>query len=290
VRALLAGLALLAALPATAQSIALTFDDGLDPQAQPAATAWNGALLKALKDADVRSMILPTCAAAQSAAGLQLVRAWGEAGHRIANHTWSHQNFSSAAVTADAFIADVARCDQVLKTLPGWSPRLRFPYLKEGATAEKRDAMRRWMTANGYKPAPVSIDASDWYYSSRWTAHRRTHGERDDALYYDGLSRQVLGRSAKHVLLLHTNAINASFLPDVIAMFRAKGWQIISADEAFADPMYAMQPTHLPAGESILWALAKQAGVDGLRYPAEDGRYEEALLNTLESRAVQSVP
>lgn len=290
---------LLLSLTAGAQSIALTFDDGLDPRSQPEAAMWNRAILDALAKAGVSSMILPACRVTESPEGLALVKAWGSAGHRIANHTWAHQNLSSEKVTAEDFIADVERCDSILKALPGWSARLRFPYLKEGSTAQKRDALRHWMAANHYAPAPVSVDASDWYYSARWMSQRRAAGDRDDDLYrqaylahlldranyYDALGRTVLGRSPKHVLLLHTNAINAAFLGDVIAMFRDKGWKIISPEDAFSDPLYAMQPDYLPAGESILWALAKQAGREGLRYPAEDGKYEAGRLDAMEAGA-----
>lgn len=80
------------------------------------------------------------------------------------------------------------------------------------------------------------------------------------------------------MLLLHTNAINAAFLPDVIQAFKQQGWQLIDAKTAFNDPLYSMQNNTLPAGESILWALAKQQGVENLRYPAEDSVYEEPLL------------
>jgi hypothetical protein len=39
----------------------------------------------------------------------------------------------------------------------------------------------------------------------------------------------------------------------------------------------------LPAGESIVWSLAKEKGViaKSLRYPAEDGEYENARMNKL---------
>ncbi len=40
---------------------------------------------------------------------------------------------------------------------------------------------------------------------------------------------------------------------------------------------------HIPAGESLVWALARSSGKypDRLRYPAEDGDYEEAKMNQL---------
>ena len=296
---LLATLLLAQAAAAFSQSVALTFDDGLDPRSRPEAATWNASILDALAKGKVTLMILPACRNAESPEGLKLIQDWGQAGHFISNHTYSHWNLAGRDTTAEAFIADVEKCHAILSALPGWSPRLRFPYLKEGDTAQKRDALRHWMTKNGYRPAPVSIDASDWYYSDRFLQWRKEHSAADPDLYrqaylahlwdrakyYDDLSKQVLNRSARHVLLLHTNAINAQYLPEVIAMFRSKGWRIISPEEAFADPLYSMQPDTLPAGESILWALAKQGGAKGLRYPAEDGRYEKELLDSLESRA-----
>jgi hypothetical protein len=42
-----------------------------------------------------------------------------------------------------------------------------------------------------------------------------------------------------------------------------------------------MTPAVLPAGESILWSLAKQARVPHLRYPAEDDVYEKPILDKL---------
>lgn len=277
----------------------MTFDDGLNPHRQPEAVTWNASILDALAKANVTTMLLLACKNVESAEGLQLAAAWGRAGHSVANHTYSHQNLSKPEVSAEAFIADIEKCEKVLSAVPGSTARLRFPYLKEGDTAEKRDAVRRWMKKSGYRPAPVSIDASDWYYSTRFLEWRKAHPGSsvdlyrqaylahlwDRATYYDGLSKRVLGRSVKHVLMLHTNGINAAFLPDVISMFRSRGWTIVSPEDAFADPVYAMQPNTLPAGESILWALAKQAGIGALRYPAEDGEYEEALVDELESRA-----
>jgi hypothetical protein len=174
-------------------------------------------------------------------------------------------------------------------------PLLRFPYLKEGDTQDKRDGMRDWMREHGYKPAPVSIDTSDWYYNQRYLALqaagrsepvrrlRRAYVRHllERATYYDALAREVLGRSPTHVMLLHTNALNAAALPEVIEAFRNKGWHFVSARSAFEDPLYAMQPDTVPAGESIVWALAKQRGAEGLRYPAEDAAYERPILRKL---------
>jgi len=282
-------------LLSNSQTISFTFDDGLDPRVQANAAAWNEAILAALKNGGVRSMIFPAGKIVDSHEGLELVRRWGQAGHAVGNHTFSHTDFNSPDATVDGFAADVLRADQLLGDFPGWTRRLRFPYLKEGENSRKRDGMREWMMSHGYRPAPVSIDTSDWYYNQRFLKWRARHAGDDPgpirqaylahlwdrAQYYEGLGKATLGRSPAHVMLLHTSYINAEFLPDILDMFKAKGWKIVSPQDAFEDPLYAMSPQTIPAGESILWALSKQAGGSGLRYPAEDDVYEKPVLDAL---------
>ncbi|GAB2473918.1 hypothetical protein GCM10027082_26610 [Comamonas humi] len=273
-----------------AQTLSLTFDDGLNPNTQLEAKDWNARMLAHLKEAGITAMVFPSLARTGTGEGLALIADWSRAGHGVGNHTSTHR--SLAAIPLADFIHDVEQADQVLRHLPAWSPRLRFPYLKEGDTREKRDGIRAWMQTHGYRPAPVSIDASDWYYNQVYAAFagRGEHGKAarvkaayvahllDRATYYDGLARQVLGRSPAHVMLLHTSGLNAAALPEVIAAFRARGWTFVSPKAAFDDPLYAAQPSTLPAGESVIWALAKEKGIDGLRYPAEDSVYETPKL------------
>jgi peptidoglycan/xylan/chitin deacetylase (PgdA/CDA1 family) len=275
-----------------AQSLSLTFDDGLNPEAQPEAALWNARILEGLREARVTSMIFPALVRVGGPAGLALVADWARAGHAVGNHTSRHRSLGSPQLTLAEFITDVTEADTALRPLPGFTPRLRFPFLKEGNTAEKRDGFRTWMKANGYAPAPISIDASDWYYdqvyrtwvgqhnTARAEAVRRAYIAHllDRAGYYDALARRLLGRSPHHVLLLHTNAINAATLGELIAAFRARGWTLQDPLQAFRDPLYDLQPDTLPAGESIVWSLAKSRGEAGLRYPAEDSVYEEPIL------------
>lgn len=288
---------LLAAFQAKAQSVCLTFDDGPDmTQTEPVTPAKrNAALLKTLKEKRVSSILFVAGSRVDSKEGLGLVRAWGEAGHLIANHTYSHGFFPGAKWPLEAFEADTLKNEALLKDLPNFTRLFRFPFLKEGDTAEKRDGFRKFLKEHAYLVGCVSIDASDWYYDQRLRAWLTSHPKADPAVfkkpyldhlwgraqYYDALSTRVLGRSAKHVLLLHHNLVNALFIGDVIEMFRSKGWTLLGPQEAFADPVYAMQPDVLPAGESILWSLAKQKGLEGLRYPAEDDVYEKPILDKL---------
>jgi len=277
-----------------AQSIALTFDDGPDMADSTGmdAAQRNAAILRQLAAAHIKSILFVTRTDADPARNA-LIRAWGDAGHEIGNHTATHPDFDRLSL--EAFEQELLVCDAAIRDMPGFKRRFRFPYLKEGNTAAKRDGFREFLDAQGYQPGPVSVDASDWYYNQRLLArlHKLPHADRlpyrdaylqhlfGRAQYYDGLSRAVLGRSARHVLLLHHNLINALFIGDVVQMFREKGWTVIDAETAFQDPLYAMRPDIVPAGESILWALAKQKGLPGLRYPGEDDIYEKPILDRL---------
>lgn len=288
--ALVAALAM--PLPVFARSLALTFDDGLEPLKTPQAARWNTQLLAGLEADGITAMLFPSLVHAGSAEGLALVEQWSAKGHAVGNHTARHHNLGSPKVELETFLADVMVADTVLRALPTFVPLLRFPYLKEGDTREKRDGMRVWMADNGYRSAPVSIDASDWYYNSVYLdLAARGDTERletlkpaylahllDRAAYYDSLAVGLLGRSPAHVLLLHTNAINANWLTDVLDAFTGQGWEIVAPEAAFRDPLYAAAPDVLPAGESIVWSLAREASREGLRYPAEDSEYEEPIL------------
>jgi peptidoglycan/xylan/chitin deacetylase (PgdA/CDA1 family) len=74
---------------------------------------------------------------------------------------------------------------------------------------------------------------------------------------------------------------NAAWLTDAVTALKQHGWSIPSSTAAFEDPIYRMSPDILPAAESIVWSLAKAAGVGDLRYPAEDSVYEEPKLRSL---------
>ena len=169
--------------------------------------------------------------------------------------------------------------------------------LKEGDTAAKRDAMRSFFAKHGYRVGHVTIDNSDWAIDMRLTARLKNDPTADvkpyrdfylehmwtRSEYYDSLAQRVLNRPVKHTLLVHFNLLNGLFLNDLLEMYKAKGWQLVDAEEAFTDPVFSSQPKVLPAGESIVWSLAKEKGTIPMsqRYPAEDGESEIARMNKL---------
>jgi peptidoglycan/xylan/chitin deacetylase (PgdA/CDA1 family) len=232
-----------------------------------------------------------------SGEGKELLAPWDKAGHMIANHTYSHRNYNAPEANVAQYQDDILRAEALLKEFPRFKKFFRFPMLKEGDTVAKRDAMRAFLAQHGYRNGHVTIDNSDWAIDQRLTARIKKDPTADlkpyrdfylehvwaRAQYYDALARRVVGRPISHTLLIHFNLLNGLFLGDLIEMFKRKGWQLIDADEAFTDRVFASNPQVVPAGESIVWSLAKEKRkiAKSLRYPAEDAIYENARMDKL---------
>ena len=173
----------------------------------------------------------------------------------------------------------------------------RFPYLKQGDTEQKIDSINNFLEEVNYRIGHVSIDGSDWYVDQRLLEKFQKTGEVDlnayknfyidhlleRANFYDQLATELTGRKVNHVILLHHNTVSALFLDDLIDAFIEQGWEILSAEQAYQDPIYVYIPDIIPAGESIIWAMAKETGEydEILRYPAEDGVYEQDKMDSL---------
>ena len=257
----------------------------------------NEAILNTLQSHSIKAAAFVIGRNVDSDEGKQLLTQWDKAGHLIGNHTYSHRNYNSRDTVVADYLQDILRAEELLKPFPRFQKYFRFPALKEGDTLEKRDSMRAFLSEHGYSVGHVTIDNSDWLVDQRLTARLKKDPNADvkpyrdfymehmwaRAEYYDTLARRVLGRPVKHTVLVHFNLLNGLFLNDLIGMLKSKGWQPIDAEQAFKDPVFASKPNILPAGESIVWSLAKEKGTiaKSLRYPAEDGAYENARMDKL---------
>jgi peptidoglycan-N-acetylglucosamine deacetylase len=296
VLAALGGSALLAAALRDKPTIAITMDDlRWQDIPEPMRRDADERLRMALDRHKVRTALFVIGENGDTPEGRAILRQWSERGHMIGNHTWSHRWIDN--LPEEQFGADMLRCDAFVRQFSTFRLYFRFPALKEGGTRERRDWMRSFLKEHGYRNGAVTIDASDWYYDQRL---RKCIKERakfdvnlfrepylahlwDRASYYGGLAREVLGRNIRHTILLHYNVLNSLFLSDAMDMFRTRGWQLVDAEHAFQDEVFTRQPDTVPAGESLVWALAKETGryKSVLRYPGEDDVYEKPKLDAL---------
>jgi peptidoglycan/xylan/chitin deacetylase (PgdA/CDA1 family) len=257
----------------------------------------NRLILEQLAARRVQVMLFVCGKRIDSPEGAALLSAFNAAGHLLANHSYEHRFYNEPTNTADLLARDIAQCESLIAPYRGFRRRFRFPYLKEGETLEKRDAMRAVLRVQGYANGHVTIDASDWAYDERLVARLKadpavdlapfraaylTH-MLDRARYYDELATQLTGASIPHTLLVHHNLLNALFLGDLLDALEHEGFHIIAPETAYADPVFAREPSAIPAGESLLWSLAHgdERLRAQLRYPAEDARYEAAILGQL---------
>jgi peptidoglycan/xylan/chitin deacetylase (PgdA/CDA1 family) len=137
--------------PRTAARLALTFDDGPDPE-------WTPRVLDVLAAAGVRATFFVIGERAARAAGV--VRRIAGEGHEVANHSWSHRNlwFCGPAATRE----QVGRGHDTIAELTGVAPRhFRPPWgMVNAATfAAVRAAGERvvfWsIQPEGQRPAPA---------------------------------------------------------------------------------------------------------------------------------------
>jgi peptidoglycan/xylan/chitin deacetylase (PgdA/CDA1 family) len=212
--------------------------------------------------------------------GLDHIDAYVRAGHVIANHSFSHRRLS--AVDAQSYLDDIAMTEKWLANRPGYRPWFRFPYLDEGgADKAKRDAVRRGLKDMGLRNGYVTADGSDWHLEKLaidaatagkamdMEALRRLYvaSQLSGVEYHDELARRTLGRSPAHVLLLHETDLAALFIGDLVDELRRHGWTIISADEAFADPIAAFEPDVPFAAGTLTGSIAWQNDVKPPLWP-----------------------
>ncbi len=307
-RRLLAGLGTLALTPgcamrplgsdagARAPGIAITIDD-FDLSSTPLMTGEerDAAIRASLRRHGVKAAGFVAGKYVDTTLSPHVLARWSDEGHSLGNHSFAHRSFNGQ--TPDAFMADILMCEPLLSGHASFRKLFRFPYLAEGRTAESRDGMRALLERHGYRNAHVTIDTSDWAIDNRLKArlqsdaratlgpYRRFYLDHiwDRATFYDGLAKAIFGHSIDHTILLHHRLTTGLFLDAMLAMFSARGWRLVDAETAFASPPFALEPDALPAGQSLVWAVAKADGrFDALlRYPGEDGAYEAPKMDEL---------
>ena len=283
-RALIAACALLFPIAGFAQKVALTFDD----------LPLNGSLQTGVNEADIVRAVLPIFTARQAPPmygfinaqklegnpnGAEALKLWVAGGQKVANHTYTHHDLSKISV--EAFTREVIQNEPALLLLAkgdDWK-WLRYPYLHEGETREKRNAVRTFLRERGYRIAQTTLDWEDYMWNSAYARCvqngdtksiawlRKSYVETASG-YLDAnreMARRVFGRDINHVMLLHLGAFSPQILPELFALLKQKGFTLTTLEDAQSDPAYASDPQFVHTNTGTL--LEQHLDKRGIAYP-----------------------
>jgi len=243
------------------QKVAITFDDlplngDLPPELTRVQIARDTiALLKARQAPPVYGFINAKKLEGNPDAA-EALKIWAAA-EPFGNHTYGHMDLN--ANPAEAFEREIGENEPALELLAAKDQNwhwLRYPFLREGDTVEKRRAVRGFLQAHGYRVAQVTLDWEDYLWNS---AYARCVAKNDaqsmawlrssyldvESSYLDvgrDLAKLVYGHDINHVLLLHLGAFSSAILPEALDLLEKKGFKPVTLEEAESDPVYGADP------------------------------------------------
>jgi peptidoglycan/xylan/chitin deacetylase (PgdA/CDA1 family) len=188
----------------------------------------------------------------------RLLDLWLDAGADLGNHTYSHLDINTVPLAE--YTADVARGEPILRAAlaaRGTSLRyFRHPYLHAGPTVEIKAGLQRFLGDAGYRVAPVTLDNSDYMYAALYTRSEHRARVRTEYIpymesvveFFERRSVEVAGREFPQVLLIHANALNADLMPDLLDMFRRRGYDFVTLETAMADAAYDVPEEYVGRG------------------------------------------
>ena len=216
---------------------------------------------------------------ARDEAQIDLLRQWLDAGLELGNHTFSHLSLHDNPL--EKYKAEILQGEIITKELlqtKRLKPRyFRHPYLWTGLSLEIKRDLSQFLAAHDYTIAPVTIDNSDWLFSS---AYDKAFDKNDKELmkrvgaayvpyleakmdYWERQSVKLFGREIKQILLLHANFINSDYFDDIAKMLKKREYKFVTLENALTDEAYQLPDNFVKRnGISWLhrWALDKGKG------------------------------
>jgi len=186
----------------------------------------------------------------------QALRIWTGAGMNLGNHTWSHASLDSES--AAAYEHEIAQDEAVLRQYSrqdNWR-WFRYPYLEQGNTLKKRNEVRDWLEARGYRVAQVTLTFQDDDWSDPYNRCLAKHDDAgiswlaqsylENAAEFIRLGREeeqiAFGHEIPNVLLLHATAFTTLMLPRLLDLLRREGFRFAPLSKVERNRAYSLDP------------------------------------------------
>lgn len=188
-------------VPAVGPNVALTFDDGPDPDRTPE-------VLRILAHHGATATFFLLGERAEQYP--ELVRKMAEAGHCLGNHTWSHPH--CPRFDADAVLEELRRTEAAISVaIGGTTHRLFRPPYGEVTLAQARSLLR-----GGWRVAQWSADSRDYRGANR--------------MQIEACGETVVARD---VLLMHDSYdTTVAALPGLLESLKRRGLHTVRLDDA----------------------------------------------------------
>lgn len=234
---------------ASAQDIVLAFDSVLAPASSLDGMARTKMLINSLIRVDVAQVMLLVQTADINAKTLERLSYYNDSGQLLVNagHHYSIYHRQSNY----AYPVDIMKANGILEAYSHYQRHIYFPYLYEGGEAVKLEKLREFLSANNYRASYVTTRVNDDYMDSLYQQRLRNNRTVDihslekayakmvvaSVLSYDAKAHLMLGFSPRQVLLLHANDLAAYCITEVVDQLRAKGFNVVSPEKVFTDPV-----------------------------------------------------
>lgn len=206
---------------------------------------------------------------------VDLLRNWVADGLELGNHTFSHRDYNN--VSFRVYTTSIINGETVTRKLLSEQNKpiryFRHPFLHVGNTKSKADSLNDFLKKHHYHVAPVTIDTEDYLFA---LAYSRAKQKNDTSLmtrigadyiaymekkikHYEKQANHLFGRCISQILLIHANVLNADYLNNLIALYKAHNYTFVTIDKALNDPAYQTEITVFGAwGISWIdrWALS----------------------------------
>jgi peptidoglycan/xylan/chitin deacetylase (PgdA/CDA1 family) len=188
----------------------------------------------------------------------EILDMWLDSGAELGNHAYSHPDLNS--VPLDTYTADILKGEPITRAaLAARGKKLeyfRHPYLHTGATLETKQGLQRFLDEHGYRIAPVTFDDADYEFAALYTRPEFRDRVRKEYVpymesvvaFFEQRSVEVVGREIPQILLIHASQLNADLMPDLLAMFKRRGYSFVTLRQALADPSYSLPESYVGRG------------------------------------------